>query len=106
VVVPHASEISFAFGAADGIRCEPGPECDLVNAVSPYWAAFGKTGDPNHEGAPAQWPALQAGGDVVLRLNTVPEGGIRVQTGLRKAQCDYFDGKRRNRAKSSNSTAV
>ena len=37
------------------------------------------------------WPAYTAVGDVVMRMATVSEGGIRAQTGLRKDACDWSE---------------
>ena len=37
------------------------------------------------------WPAYTAAGDVVMRMAAVSEGGIHVQTGLRKVACDWSD---------------
>ena len=60
---PHASEIPFVFDNLDkavSIGGQPTPEAQkLADQMSATWAAFARTGDPNHEGLPA-WPAYSA----------------------------------------------
>eukprot|EP01046_Picozoa_sp_COSAG06_P020700 COSAG06_NODE_1524_length_9197_cov_21.393430_8_plen_88_part_00 len=46
-------------------------------------------GDPNPGGSATQWPKYTAEGDHILRLQEESEGGIIVETGLRKAACDW-----------------
>ncbi len=61
--VPHASEIPFVFDNLDkaiSIGGQPTPESQvLADRMSAAWAAFARTGDPNHAGLP-QWPAYSA----------------------------------------------
>jgi para-nitrobenzyl esterase len=60
---PHASEIPFVFDNLDkaiSIGGQPTPESQaLADRMSATWAAFARTGDPNHEGLPT-WPAYSA----------------------------------------------
>lgn len=57
----HALEIPFVFNALDapGVRMFTGPVDDeartLALAIHDAWAAFARTGDPNHPGLP-EWP--------------------------------------------------
>ena len=61
--VPHASEIPFVFDNLDkaiSIGGQPTPEAQaLADRMSATWAAFARTGDPNHAGLP-NWPAYSA----------------------------------------------
>src|SRR5690606_25010405 len=61
--VPHASEIPFIFDNLDkaiSIGGQPTPESQaLADQMSATWAAFARTGDPNHAGLP-NWPAYSA----------------------------------------------
>eukprot|EP01051_Picozoa_sp_SAG22_P000626 SAG22_NODE_18_length_32591_cov_38.043549_13_plen_213_part_00 len=92
VFAPHASEIAFVYGGTPGMSAE---ELALAEQMSKYWVAFAQTGDPNHAGAVAQWPAVtEQADDVVLRLDVASSGdGIKAQHGLRKAACDWQDGR-------------
>ena len=49
----HASEISHVFGSPYNESAENIAVADVMNA---YWASFAEDGDPNHEGAPVEWP--------------------------------------------------
>jgi len=87
--VPHASEIAFVFSDPDGIA--DAEEGDLSSTMSQYWSNFAVTGNPNGGDLPT-WPEYgKDQGDTVLRLQTVSDGGIVADTGLRKAQCDFWD---------------
>ena len=77
-----------------GHELSPGAEADLAKQTSAYWYTFAKTGDPNHQlFASTKWPKYTAAGDQVLRIQETSEGGTQVQTGLRKAACDWQDSK-------------
>ena len=66
------------------------PEADLALPVTRYWSNFAQSGSPNAPQAPhVTWPRYTAAGDQTLRLDVGP--GIRVQTGLRKSACDFWD---------------
>ena len=91
VTVGHATEIAYVFG---GGFLTKGPEADLAAPVSQYWTNFARSGNPNRPAVPAvSWPAYSAATDQVLRLDvaSAEEGGIRVQTALRKGACDFWD---------------
>jgi para-nitrobenzyl esterase len=53
--ISHASEISHVFGSPYNESPENIAVADAMNA---YWATFAKTGSPNFEGAPVEWPAF------------------------------------------------
>ena len=89
----------FAPLACTGSRlhCFPGAkvftpeEAALARTVSGYWLQFARTGDPNPPDAATTWPRY-SDQDEILRLQTASEGGVVVQSGLRKAACDWQDG--------------
>ena len=98
VVVPHASEITYAFGGAALLT--PGAEAELALRMGAYWSNFARTGDPNvGQPVPVLWPAFDAEADAVIRLDVDdPDGaapvggpGIAVQRGLRKQACDFME---------------
>lgn len=65
----HASEISHVFGTPYNADDDSAAVAEAMNA---YWARFAATGDPNGEGAPAQWPRFDPSatdGDVRLQLD-------------------------------------
>ncbi|MCP5432020.1 MAG: carboxylesterase family protein [Alphaproteobacteria bacterium] len=57
----HGTEIPYVFRSLDAIPALAAfvgeKERAMSNLMSGYWLAFAKTGDPNHQGAPA-WPAF------------------------------------------------
>jgi len=60
----HTTDIAFAFGTTGDDRAE---------AIGDYWVAFAKSGDPNHDGAPA-WPRADDGALLTFtRAGPVPE---------------------------------
>ena len=102
----HTAELGFVFnepygGAFPGAKVFTQEEAVLAKTVSGYWLSFAKTGDPNPSptgatddgvggGAPT-WPQYSQDGDETLRLQTASEGGVVVESGLRKAACDWQD---------------
>ena len=89
VFVPHAAEILYVFGCDEsaGLNTE---ESALARQTATYWTNFAKSGDPN--GAGPQWPKYDAQADSVIRLDVASGGGVAVQSGLRKAACDFQSG--------------
>ena len=67
---PHASEISYVFGAIAAMKDVPWDAADfkLSDAIGTYWTNFAKTGNPNGLGL-AQWPAYDAKSRQILRLD-------------------------------------
>lgn len=107
VFASHTSELGFVF---DKPRGPPSAspftpeEAALADTVSRYWYTFAATGDPNTakpetsslnettgRGAAPIWPQWTPEGDTIMRLETASEGGVRPQSGLRKAACDWQD---------------
>lgn len=87
--VVHSSEIQYVM--ADAHELAPGDETSLAAAMSSYWYTFAVIGDPNHATAPAVWPLFTEQQDEVLRFDEPAAGGIRVQAGVRKLACDFWD---------------
>jgi para-nitrobenzyl esterase len=67
----HATEIPFVLGTVRAKYKEATtPEDEaMASAMSAYWIAFARSGDPNGEGRPA-WPAYSAREDVVMDFRT------------------------------------
>jgi para-nitrobenzyl esterase len=82
----HAAEMSHVFGNP----LEPDETSRAVGeAMNAYWATFAGTGDPNHDGAPATWPAFgseEDGGDRRLQL----AGDFAVVEDFRADQCAFW----------------
>ena len=113
VFASHTAELGFVFNKPRGSpSASPftSEEAALADTVSRYWYTFAATGDPNPKpaetinetttaavhrevgiGVPPVWPQWTPEGDTIMRLETVSEGGVRAQTGLRKAACDWQD---------------
>lgn len=87
----HAAEMSHVFGNP----LEPDEASQAVGeAMNAYWATFAATGDPNHDDAPATWPAFEPdgdGGEQRLQL----DGDFEVIEDFREDECDFW---RQNRA--------
>ena len=69
----HSYELQYLYNLRD---LQSDEHRALRDAMTSYWAAFARTGDPNGAGAPA-WPAF-TGADKVLGLDVVSGGGIKV----------------------------
>ena len=67
----HATEIPFALSNVRAkYKDATTPEDEaLGSAMSDYWVAFARRGDPNGEGRPS-WPAYSAKGDVIMDFTT------------------------------------
>jgi para-nitrobenzyl esterase len=81
----HASEISHVFG----LPYLPMPDAEsqaVADAMNGYWSAFAKAGDPNHDGAPAQWPAFKVDADKRLQLDPA----WSVLDDFRTQECDFW----------------
>ena len=79
----HVSEISLVF---DSPYNETDENLPVAHAMNAYWASFAKTGDPNYDGAPAQWPRFmpdESDGDVRLQFDT----GYELLHSFRNEEC-------------------
>ena len=79
----HASEISHVFG-------NPWEETDenieVSDVMNEMWATFARSGNPNYEGAPVDWPLFEADRDV--RIQFAP--GLEILEDFRKDECDFW----------------
>jgi para-nitrobenzyl esterase len=67
----HTIEVAFAFNNPDRVkrRADGSPEVPaMATAVSGAWAAFARTGNPNHTGLP-KWPTYDAKDRYVMVFN-------------------------------------
>ena len=63
---PHASERQYVFRTLEASVWPTGVNDEAQSkAMSAYWLAFARTGDPNGDGRPA-WPAFEAKGDQIV----------------------------------------
>jgi para-nitrobenzyl esterase len=82
----HASEISHVFGTPFNETEENVVVAEKMNA---YWTQFAETGDPNFEGAPAQWPPFMPdANDDDQRLQLDP--GFEILRSFRKEECKLW----------------
>jgi para-nitrobenzyl esterase len=89
----HSAEITFVFGRPRPILENAGHtayDSTLADAMSDYWVAFARSGDPN--GPPSagrwpRWPVYDARNDAYLELG--PE--IVARRELRRAVYDSLD---------------
>lgn len=84
----HGLEVPFVFRTFSALGSNWTPtagDLALSDAMGGYWSSFGRSiGTPS---GTVSWPAFPAGGDVALELNTT----IAPLTGVRTADCDFFD---------------
>lgn len=90
----HGLEIAYIFGTV-----RPGPDGELnpvdkkiSDAMSDYWLAFAKTGDPNVTGQP-KWPAWSGGEQNYLEIGDE----IAAKKDLHREKIDFFIGLRPSR---------
>lgn len=104
VAVSHASDIPFVFACgmtsnssvwphdplhANGSVCPAGAEPSLSSTISRYWSRFAESGSPNGPGLP-EWAPYKVSDDAVQVIDSGP-GGIRPESGIRRAACDWWD---------------
>ncbi|MEZ0227249.1 MAG: carboxylesterase family protein, partial [Planctomycetota bacterium] len=84
----HGSELRYVFDNTTGSSSMGLVKADhaLAKVMAGAWVRFAKTGDPNGEGL-VEWPAYTAENDAHLELGDT----VRVSSGLRKAECDFFE---------------
>lgn len=85
----HGVDLLFVFQQM-GVDPSYSPTAEdqaLESAMLGYWTRFAATGDPNG-GQAINWPQYAADADPYLELATP----IRSGTGVRTAQCDFWDG--------------
>ena len=84
----HTSELPFVFGNPSQLQPENlnTAERALSASMMGYWGRFAAGGDPGGEGALA-FPEYDAAKDQNLTLDLT----ISVDTGLAKAECDFWD---------------
>lgn len=85
----HSAEIKYVLGNPGQLL--PGQLTDeeivLSKAMMGYWSRLAAKGDPNDASA-VMWPEYDQAGDQNIVFGTT----ITTQTGLRKDQCDFWDG--------------
>lgn len=82
----HAAEISHVFGTP---YMETDANIAVAEAMNTYWSTFAATGDPNYDGAPAEWPRyLPDEDDNDQRLQLYPE--YEVLESFRKEECAFW----------------
>jgi para-nitrobenzyl esterase len=93
---PHGGEISYVFGTlldaplTIGERTFPAalPEDRKIGeAMTAYWAAFAKTGDPGSAGGPV-WPRYTQAGGEVLEFGV---DGVHVRPDFAKVRLDWAE---------------
>jgi para-nitrobenzyl esterase len=84
----HTSELPFVFGNPSQLQPENLNEAEraLSTSMMGYWGRFAAGGDPGGEGALA-FPRYDGAKDQNLTLDLT----ISVDTGLSKADCDFWD---------------
>ena len=82
----HGAELPYLFHTPlEFISIKPHEE-GFSAQLQGYWARFAATGDPNGSGA-VSWPKHDRASDRSLRLDLE----TRVESGLRQADCDFWD---------------
>eukprot|EP00931_Biecheleriopsis_adriatica_P062917 TRINITY_DN38018_c0_g1_i1.p1 TRINITY_DN38018_c0_g1~~TRINITY_DN38018_c0_g1_i1.p1 ORF type:complete len:555 (-),score=82.83 TRINITY_DN38018_c0_g1_i1:50-1687(-) len=85
VLVPHASEVPFAFAMTDRLNVSDA-ETKVAWAMAGLWISFAKSGEPSDPSVP-RWPRFNESNDAVLQL----AGDMSVRQHLRKSACDFWD---------------
>jgi para-nitrobenzyl esterase len=83
----HASEISHVFGTP--LEVETPENAPVAGVMNTYWAAFAKTGNPNFDGAPVEWPRFMPDADDNdQRIQFDPN--FEVLSSFRKEECKLW----------------
>jgi para-nitrobenzyl esterase len=95
---PHAVELPFVFDQVDVGKALIGTEPDrqqLATAISSAWAAFARTGNPNHKGLP-HWPAYDGQQRRTMifdrRCSVVNDPGREDRLAFQGSGCTPFSG--------------
>jgi para-nitrobenzyl esterase len=81
----HASEISHVFGTP---YMETAENIEVSDVMHQFWATFARTGDPNYQGAPVEWPRFRDAADGDRRIQFAP--GLEILKDFRKEECDFW----------------
>lgn len=86
----HGAELPYIFHTPlEFVTIKPDEE-GFSAQLQGYWAGFARTGSPNglsKAGDGVQWPAYDRAGDRSIRLDLA----TTTESGLRKADCDFWD---------------
>ena len=87
----HAGEIEYVFGTLDSRKGVPWEPIDrtLSDAMTSYWAAFARTGNPGVKGLP-QWPKYSGAKGSVLHLDETIRAAPEAQRGRYEALDSYM----------------
>ena len=87
----HAGEIEYVFGTLDSRKGVPWEPIDrtLSDAMTSYWAAFARTGDPSVKGLP-NWPKYSSAKGAVLHLDDTIRAAPEGQRGRYEALDNYM----------------
>ena len=92
----HSFELPYVFGnlLPSGPLAGPFGAADrqLSNVMLSYWTNFAKHGDPNDAGLPV-WAKFNASTGPYMRFSTALAHDAQPAEGLRKPQCQLFEGK-------------
>jgi para-nitrobenzyl esterase len=85
---PHAAEIAYVFNNLDRLK-RPFDETDrtLADAMSTYWTAFARTGDPNATGLP-EWKPYDAQGEPAIDFGAT----VKLASHVRQEKLDVLEG--------------
>jgi para-nitrobenzyl esterase len=83
----HASELAFVFDNLPQRKELTDADKAMAAAINGYWAAFGRTGNPNGEGRP-EWPRYEAKTDVLMNFT---DDGPKAMADPVKEQLDVVD---------------
>jgi para-nitrobenzyl esterase len=87
----HAGEIEYVFGTLDSRKGVPWEPIDrtLSDAMTSYWAAFARSGNPAVKGLPA-WPQYSSAKGPVLHLDETIRAAPEAQRGRYEALDTYM----------------
>eukprot|EP00912_Choanoflagellata_sp_UC4_P000954 UC4_evm1s590 len=88
---PHKEAAKLFYKFKRKVILDDTPDGDLWKMMTLYWTSFIKNGNPNTEKHPDSptWPSYD-GLDKNLAFDIPERGGIRVESGYRFAECNYW----------------